>query len=465
MKKLLTTLLVLSYLSVSAQIKKVYYNYHSDSTVFNGKQYWNDNEFNKYKKVIINNISYNYDFLHLAKTIKDNNFVANRCESTDTNFIVYIHKNKLYNVTQKKIQNLKFNDGNIQNIEEICFLNKDYGIARSNFRLYKYDGSDTLKMVLKLINYALPYKGEDNKISYYDSVLHLFNEDINNVVNRTKFIETGYYTPRESVQNFIDYKNCGLNETGRELCLNTKYVRYDYPTFNQEYTFYYDKRELEYYTSNLVEEFVDNRSDVLTKEISKTPDSLVFDNLIMTDLLLKVEMQSKINLNVNLLTYSMFLLNDSLMITGHRHNNEYQIGLFNLKNSSFAKFTPTTCKFITKYYDEDGLRNSKIETVPTTPHLISYHYNENDNTVLCSGNDGFVFSIDLNTFKINNVTNYVIRESIDISKHHKFKEVEMVYLKEIKDGKYVEIPWLNYNEPNFLIRNPLFQQFYNNDNR
>lgn len=36
----------------------------------------------------------------------------------------------------------------------------------------------------------------------------------------------------------------------------------------------------------------------------------------------------------------------------------------------------------------------------------------------------------------------------------------MVYLKEIKDGVYTEISWLNYIEKNFLV-----QKYYNNDNR
>ena len=464
MKKLATTLLILSYLTVSAQIKKVYYNTHSDTTIFNGKIYRED-VFNPNKTVIINNINYNYSFLHLYKPNKNGmneGFTANRCESTDTTLFYYISKNSLYKVNDKKIQKLKFNDGNPQLIDEICFLRKNYGIARSNFRLYVYDGSDTLKFKSKLLNYTLPYKGEENKLVYYDSILGLFNESLTQVINREKYTETGYYVPRESVQDFIAYKNCGLskNEAETTLCLDTKYVRYDYPTFNQEYTFYYDKRELYNYTSNLLEQYMDNRSDEYLKEITKTPDSLVIDNIIMTDLLLKVALQSKINLDVKLLTYSMFLLNDSLMVTGYSHNNEYQLGLYNINNNTLIKFTPPTCKFITKYYDEDGFRNIKTETVPLTPHLISYHYNENENSVLCSGNDGHIFNIDLNTFKINNVTDYVIKENIHTSKNDKFKETELVYLKEVKDGVYIEIPWLNYIEKNFLV-----QKYYNNDNR
>lgn len=401
MKKLATTLLILSYLTVSAQIKKVYYNHHSDTTIFNDKIYRYD-VFNPNKTVIINNINYNYSFLHLYKPNKigmNEGFTANRCESTDTALFYYISKNSLYKVNDKKIQKLKFNDGNPQLIDEICFLRNNFGIARSNYLLYIYDGSDTLKFKSKQLNYTLPYKGEENKLVYYDSILGLFNESLTQVINREKYTETGYYVPRESVQDFLYYSKCNKDSA----CMDLRLVRYGANSdgsrmMTQEYTFYYDKRELYYYTSNLLEQYVDNRSDEYLKEISKTPDSLVIDNIIMTDLLLKVALQSKINLDVKLLTYSMFLLNDSLMITGYSHNNEYQLGLYNINNNSFIKFTPPTCKFITKYYDEDGFRNIKTETVPFTPHLISYHYNENENSVLCSGNDGHIFNIDLNTF-------------------------------------------------------------------
>lgn len=459
MKKLVTTLLILSYLTVSAQIKKVYYNHHSDTTIFNGKIY-RTNDFDIDKKVIINNVTYIYGFLNLYK-FGNSDFEAHRCESTDTTLFYYINKNSLYKVNDKKIQKLKFNDGNPQLIDEICFLRKNFGIARSNYRLYIYDGSDTLKFKSKLLNYALPYKCEDNKLVYYDSILGLFNESLTQVINREKYTETGYYVPRESVQDFINYSKCNKNT----VCMDLQFVRYGANSdgsrmMQQEYTFYYDKRELYYYTSNLLEQYIDNRSDEYLKEISKTPDSLVIDNIIMTDLLLKVGLQSKINLDVKILTYSMFLLNDSLLITGHSHNNVYELGLYNINNRSFIPFKSPTCKFITKYYDEDGFRNIKTESVPLTPHLISYYYNENENSVLCSGNDGHIFNIDLNTFKINSITDYVIKEDIYTSKNDKTKEVEMVYLKEIKDGVYTEIPWLNYIDKNFLV-----QKYYNNDNR
>jgi hypothetical protein len=460
MKNTLTTLLLLSYLTVSAQLKKIYFNYHSDTTVFNGKTY-QTNDFDIDKTVIINSTTYNYGYLYLYKRNKDNkidnNFEGHRCESTDTTLFYFIQKNNLINTNDKKIQKLKFNDGNPQLIEELTFLNKKYGIARSNYRLYKYDGSDTLKLISKIINYTLPFKGEYNKLVYYDSVLNLFNENLSNIINREKFIETGYYVPRESVQDFLAYIKCNNIDNS---CLDPRFVRYTTPTFSQEYLFYYDKVELNYYTSNVIPEQPNDLNTHYLKEISKTPDSLVMDNIIITDLLIKTHNQSKINLNTKLLVNPMFLLNDSLLITGHRYNNEYQLGIFNINNSGFVPFTSPKCKFITHTMPDYGLSSSKTEYNNLTPNINSFHLLENENKILCSDNAGNIFYINLNNFNIETTKPYVIEEYLYPRKNEKRKQTELVYLRENANGTYTEIPWLNYTDDNFLV-----ERYYRNDNR